>query len=39
MSTRDISWEIKAPLCKADNFTTFMRQLSRNAGGLNLLEP
>jgi hypothetical protein len=39
MSTRDVSWGQKRPVRRADNLTTFMYQLSRNSGRLNLLEP
>jgi hypothetical protein len=37
MSTRDISWRIKA--AGADSLSTFMSRLSRNSGSPNVLEP
>jgi len=39
MSTRNISWGWRQPVCGDDITTTFMCQLSRNSGCLNLLEP
>jgi hypothetical protein len=39
MSTRNISWGVKAAVRRADNLTTFMCRLSRNSGSLNRLEP
>jgi hypothetical protein len=38
MSTRDISWGVEVASSKADNLTTFMYQLSRYSGSLNLME-
>ena len=39
MNTRDILWTAKAAgVCVADELTTFMCELSRNSGSLNLLE-
>jgi hypothetical protein len=38
MSTSNTSRGEREPLCRADNFTTFMCQLTRNYGSLNLLE-
>jgi hypothetical protein len=39
MSTEEVSWGWRWPVRKADNFTTFMRRLSRNSVNLNLLNP
>jgi len=38
MITRFISWGLKRPVCRAENFTTFMRRLSKNSWILNLQE-
>ena len=39
MSTRDVSWVLRQLVHRVDNFATFLCQLSRNFGSLNLLEP
>jgi hypothetical protein len=38
MCTRGTSWEKRRPLPTADNSATFMYQLFRNSGSLNLLQ-
>jgi hypothetical protein len=38
MSIRGISWRERQPVKRADNLATYVCQLSRNSGSLNLLE-
>ena len=38
MSTSNISWGYRRPVCRTDNLTTFMGRLLKS-GSLNLLEP
>jgi hypothetical protein len=39
MSTRNISWGVKAVDAQADNLTTFMCRLSKNLGAANSWNP
>jgi hypothetical protein len=39
MSTRNISWGLRRPVCRADNLTTFMCRLSWNLGSWTSWNP
>jgi hypothetical protein len=39
VSTRDLSWGWRRPVCRADNLTTFMCRLSRNSGASTSWNP
>jgi hypothetical protein len=39
ITSRDTTWEVKLPVRRTDNLTSFLCQLSRNSWILNLLAP